>query len=101
MDPLPMAVLGPQAEVVVAGFPVGQVVWHHAPRATGPDDVKDAVEDAAPRVLSRPSPQSIRAIGEKRADDLPLGIGQAARILAHPELLQYLTELVQIKNGRR
>lgn len=100
MDPLPMALLGPKAEVVVAGFPVGQVVRHHAPSAAGADDVEDAVEDLAPRVLPRPSPRSHRAIGQKRADDLPFGIGQAAWILTHPELLQYLLGLVQIKNRR-
>ncbi|MBB5352063.1 hypothetical protein HNR46_002304 [Haloferula luteola] len=69
----------------------------NAPRAAGPKDVEDAVEDAAPRVLPRTTPQSHRATRKKRAEDFPLRIGQAARILAHPEFLRYLTKLVQLE----
>ena len=48
MDAFPMSLLGPEAEVVIAGLPVRQVVGHHAPCAASAQDVKDPVENRAP-----------------------------------------------------
>lgn len=101
MDPLPMPLFCPQTEVVIAGFPMGQVVRHHSPRSAGTNDVEDAIENASSRMFAGTSAQSRRALGKKRTNDFPFGIGQAARILTHPELLQYLTKQVQIKIGVR
>jgi hypothetical protein len=97
VDALPMALLGPQAEVVVAGLPVGQVMRHQPPRSTGADDVKDAVEDLTAGVLARTPAQAGGAIGQQRPKNFPFRVGEAAGILAHRELLQYRNGLVQIK----
>ena len=43
-----MPQFGPEPEVVIAGFPVRQVVGHHAPRPARPEDVEDAVNDLTP-----------------------------------------------------
>lgn len=97
MDSLPVSLLGPEAEVVVASFPVRQIVGHHPPGTACSDDIENAVEVAAPRLLPQLTPQSIWTIRKKWADDFPLGISQTARILTHPELLLYLAKLVAIK----
>lgn len=91
VDPLPVALLGPEPEVVVAGLPRGQIVRHHPPCPAGADDVEDAIEDAAPRVLPRTPPLAEGACRQERSDEIPFGIGQTARVIRHPELLQYMS----------
>ncbi len=98
MDLLPDALLGPDAEVMVAGFPVGQIVGHHAPRAAGADDVENPIDDAAPGVFRRTTTLGHRGFdGEERVQDFPFGIGQAAWVTWHSKFLQYLSKTVQIK----
>src|SRR5687768_1469951 len=92
-----MPQFGPEPEVVIAGLPVRQVVGHHAPRPTRPDDVEDAVDDIAPRMLLRTPSQSVRLGRQKAFEDFPFGIRHAAWITGHAEFLQYMTKLVQIK----
>ena len=43
MNFFPISLLGPEAKVVIAGFPVGKIVGHHAPSAASPDDVENAI----------------------------------------------------------
>ena len=92
-----MSQFGPQPEVVVAGFPMGQVVGHHPPCAARADDVEDAVDDAPPRMLLRSSSQGVGLGGQEGFENLPFAIRHAAWITGHAELLQYMTKLVQIK----
>jgi hypothetical protein len=53
MDALPVTLLGPKTEVVVAGFQVRRAVRHCAPRAAGTKKIEDAVEHAASGILAR------------------------------------------------
>lgn len=102
MDLLPNTLFGPEPEVMVAGLPVRKVIGHHPPGPARPDDVKNPVHDAPPRVLGGASAKGhFVAFGKKLAKDLPFAFRQAARVTRHSKLLQYLTEIVQIKNADR
>lgn len=47
MDLLPPALLRPQPEVVIAGFPVRKVVRHHSPGSDSAEDVEDPIHDVS------------------------------------------------------
>lgn len=87
MDPLPMPLFGPEPEIVVAGLPVGKVIGHHPPRAAGTENVENAVENVASGVLPGTAPHRQRTGRQKRSDELPFQIVEAAWVVGHSELL--------------
>ena len=82
-----MALFGPQPEIMITGFPVRRIIGHHAPGPAGAQDVKNAIDDAAPGVLLRPSPEAVRPGRQKRLKDFPLRVGDAAWIIGHSKFL--------------
>src|SRR5215204_2858271 len=55
IDTLPGAVHAPSPEVVVDGWPPGEVVGQEPPLATALQEVEDGIEDLAKTVSPRPS----------------------------------------------
>jgi hypothetical protein len=47
VDPLPVAEFRPQSRIMVAGFPVWQVVGHHSPGSSGEYDAENPIMDAS------------------------------------------------------
>src|SRR5689334_13769936 len=71
-DPSPYARSSPANEAVVASGVRTEVVWQVAPRRSGPQDPKDAIEDATV-VHAR---DTARLVGQHRPDGSPLIVGE-------------------------
>ena len=83
---------------MIAGFPVGKIVGHHAPSAASPDDVENAIDNTPSGVLSGASPYPWRIFWQMPFKDFPFGISQTTWILWHPKFLAEREGFVQIKN---
>ena len=88
MNGLPDALLGPDAQVVIAGFPMGEVMGHHAPAPPGAYDIKDPIDDLPLRVFGWTASELWAGLGEKFYENFPFRIGQTTWITWHPKLLQ-------------
>ena len=96
MDPLPPTLLRPEPEIMIAGFPMRQIMRHHSPGSPRAKDVKDAIEDF-PLCMDLWSATQGEGRGwQERFEDFPLDFSQTGRILTHPASLAYLSSLVQI-----
>jgi hypothetical protein len=73
VDPLPGAIDAPSSEVVVDGWPSGEIVREQAPLAATLQEVEDGVQDLAKAVGSGP-PMSLGG-WQVRFDIAPFGIG--------------------------
>ena len=51
MDLFPNTLFCPDAKVVIAGFPVRQVIGHHTPTGSGADDVKNTINNVPSGIL--------------------------------------------------
>jgi hypothetical protein len=76
MDVLPPALLRPEPEIMIAGFPMRKIVGHHSPGSARSEDVKNAVEDLAFGMDVRAATQSERRGGQEELEDFPLVFGQ-------------------------
>ena len=78
MHPLPGAVLAPEPKIVIDNLPRREVMRQQAPGTSTADDIKDAVQDFALRVLRRsPAALGLRDIG---LEQFPLIIADVGRV---------------------
>ena len=80
MDLLPQPLLPPAAEVVVDGLPRRQVLGQQPPGTARAQPVQHRVEQLAALVEGRPP--AGHGLGDERAEDLPLGVGQVGAAAA-------------------
>ncbi len=77
MDFLPPTLLRPEPEVMIAGFPMRQIMGHHSPGSARAEDVEDAIEDLTLGMELGAASQGERLGGQEGFEDFPLVFSQA------------------------
>ena len=78
MDALPRPIKPPAAKIAIHGLPSRPLLRQEAPRAPRAQDVKDGVEDRAPRVDARAT--GGRFWGQHRLEQRPFGVGEIGSV---------------------
>src|ERR1700722_1012989 len=78
MNPLPVAVLPPNTEIMVSDFPRRQIVRQHPPCSAAAHLIEDSTHDLTPRILGGSTTRLHRR--NQRLDAVPLLLGQIGRV---------------------